>query len=193
MDPTYTLLTFALAGVFLKLADDYGEEGNSLLGYAAAFTAAGLFWLLIKVDQYTSAVMLAVVVGCIASLKVDRWNLIAGLILLAVLMGAMGFEIPALPPLITLAAAAYLDEASHDRHWKRQWIKRVFRYRPLLKGLVVLLAALGLLSPLSAVGLIVFDISYDSTGVAIRRGKSTDGVGGTQPIELRSGERSKVA
>lgn len=193
MNPIYTLLAFALAGVFLKLADDYGEKGNSLIGYAAAFTAAGLFWLLVKVDQYTSAVMLAVVVGCIASLKVDRWNLIAGLILLAVLMGAMGFEIPALPPLITLATAAYLDEAGHDRRWRWGWIKRVFRYRPILKGLVVLLAALGLLSPLSAVGLIVFDVSYDSTGVVIRRGKSTDGVGGTQPTELRSGERSKVA
>ncbi len=183
---------FALAGVSLKIADDYGEGGSNLLGYAAAVTAAGLFWLLVKVDQYTSAVMLAVVVGCIASLKVNRWNLTAGLILLAVLMGAMGFETPALPPLVTLSVATYLDELGHDRQWRVGGIKLFFRYRCLLKGLVVLLAALGLLSPLSALGLIVFDISYDAAGAALRRDKSADRVYGSQSVELRGRKRSEV-
>jgi len=192
MEPAYTLLTFASAGLFLKIADDHGEEGNSPLSYAAALIAGGLFWLLAKEDQYTSAVILSVVIGCLASLKVDQLNLAAGLIFLALLMGVMGFAFPTLPPLVMLAAAAYLDELCHDRHWKASWINLLFRYRVLLKGAVILLAMFGLLTPLSAVGLIVFDFSYDLTGFAVRRVKLTSRVGGAQPVELGGEKGSKL-
>ncbi|MEM3736621.1 MAG: hypothetical protein QXJ75_00810 [Candidatus Bathyarchaeia archaeon] len=167
------ILEFALAGILLKMADKYGEERNSLIGYASAFAAASLFWLLVNVDHYTSTAILAVVIGCIASLKVDRWNLAAGLALLVALMVIIGLEFPVLPALTALSVAAYLDEAGHDRPWRMRYVKLLFRYRFFLKGVAVLLAVIGLLNMLSAVGLITFDISYEVAGAMLKRGRST--------------------
>ncbi|MFH1327715.1 MAG: hypothetical protein ABIH76_02530 [Candidatus Bathyarchaeota archaeon] len=166
----FYIFLFALAGFTLKIADEYGEKGKkNLIGYIAALASATFFWLLLNGDPYFSTVILAVVIGSAISLKVNRLNLIVGLAYLSVLSVIFGFKPPILLFLGIFSAIAFLDELVHDRKAEKGRIQLFFRYRGLLKASVVLFAVLQWITPLSAVGLLTFDLCYELSGKLLEK------------------------
>ncbi|MFQ5762191.1 MAG: hypothetical protein ACE5PO_04070 [Candidatus Bathyarchaeia archaeon] len=166
-DPAVSIAVFAASGVALKLADRWGERGVSPWGYVAAAACAAAFWFLIQGDANVATVVLAIVVGNVLALKTDKPNLIVGVALLAGLSLAFGYSLPVFPLLVPLVAAALLDELLHDKQWGPAVARRLFRYRILMKGLVVALGLAGLLMPAATVGFILFDVGYDATAYAL--------------------------
>jgi len=156
------LLTFASAGFTLKVADVWGERKKGLPAYGASAAAAFLFWLLLQTDGSTATLMVAVVLGSLASLKVDRLNLVFGLAFLAALSAGLGFQHPKPVLLAALTALGFLDEKLHD-HWGSRggtafWF---FRLRGLMKVGAVSLGLTGQLTVFSVAGFMVFDSCYD--------------------------------
>lgn len=166
MDVVCFLLASALAGITLKAADVYGEVKIDFKAYATAIASALLFWLLLRENPYTSTFMTAIIIGCIVSLKVNRPNLIIGLAIIVVLSAALGFQTPIIWILIILASVAYLDEFTHDHalKWKHGF-RLFFRYRGLLKTTAVITALIGVVTPLSMAGFLLFDLCYDLSGI----------------------------
>ena len=137
---------YASAGFALKLSDYYGERGEAIRGYLASLLAAFLFWLMLNVSGFSSALTLAIIFGSILTAKTDRGNLLIGLILLAALAGALGFVNPHIIPLIPMLILAVFDEVIHG------WAERLrglasylARYRFSLKLGVIGLAFLSLM------------------------------------------------
>jgi multisubunit Na+/H+ antiporter MnhE subunit len=171
----YLLLTYALTGISLKAADVYGEVKTDLKAYGISIASAFLFWLLLSESPSTSTFMVAVIIGCVASLKVNRPNLIIGLVIIVILSATLGFHTPIIWPLIILASAAYLDEFAHEHtsKWKHNF-QLFFRYRCFLKATALVIALTGAVTLPSMVGFLIFDICYDLSGICLERRISTN-------------------
>jgi len=151
-----TLTAFSLAGFTLKMADLWGEKGR-WLGYPASAASAILFWLLLKLSASTSTIALSIIVGNLAAGKVDRPNLYLGLAIILLLALTLGFSTPHLPSLAVLSTLAFLDELIHERGG-------FLSFRPSLKAGVIVLAFLGWLTLIAALGLLLFDFAYEVWG-----------------------------
>lgn len=154
---------FALSGVFLKNADYWGEKHVASKGYLSAFVATLCFWYLMHVKSDFSTIIIAIVLSSAVMLKIDRANLIFGVVLLVGLALLLGVQMPNIPLLIGLTALGALDEAFHGRAWKSNIAHAAFRYRILLKSAVIAITILGWLSPTAGLGFLAFDIAYDTT------------------------------
>ena len=169
MNPLYeALLLLAVStptGLMLKLSDSLGEKGNSLEGFTVAGGAAAGFWLLLKSSAAGSTLGLAIILGSLAALKVDRLNLWFGLALTTVLAVMLGWIPPSIPALIPLVALTAADEYLHEYGRKLTGaLRKLSAFRPLLKVGVVMLAALNLLSPAAIPAILAFDLSYEAAG-----------------------------
>jgi hypothetical protein len=158
------ILLFSVSGVTLKLADHWGEREQKLPAYFIALLTAGCFGWLAAQNPLNGALIFGLLLGVIVAQKVDRGNLGVGVI--ATVLFAILFNAP-LPPLwliASVACAAALDEVGHDRNANTdKWYVAVFRFRPLLKLVVI---SLGLLTwipyhiPFNVLG---FDFAYELT------------------------------
>jgi hypothetical protein len=167
MDSLGLIIVFCLAGFFLKTADFLGEKGFKVKAFLASGLSALLFWVLLKANSETATLILSITVGCVLALKVDRPNLVFGVGFLAFLAFIFGFCLPIFWLLVLLTAVTVLDEFTHEK------LKNMFfRFRGFLKTVVVILAFLGFLSYLNALGFIIFDLTYDLTDVWLKRVKS---------------------
>jgi multisubunit Na+/H+ antiporter MnhE subunit len=170
MDAVTLLLVYILAGVTLKAADVYGEVKGDFKAYITSIISAILFWMLLHESPHTATFMGAVIVGCIVSLKVNRPNLIIGLVTIVALSATLGFQMPIIWLLAILSSIAYLDEFTHDRthKWKSRF-RFFFKYRGLLKATAIFAALTGIVTPVSAVGFLLFDVCYDLSGICLER------------------------
>lgn len=172
----FLLIIFIISGITLKLADIYGEKGNNVFQYVFAVASAVSFSLLIAHSSTSSSIILGIIIGVSASRKVNRKNLILGLILTLSASSVLGLifngyswlPIPWL--LIIVSLVTLLDEICHDKFTEKKSVyTELFRFRPLLKLTIVSLALTSFVDATNALGFLSFDLAYDATGWLINR------------------------
>lgn len=156
------ILIFSVSGVTLKLADFWGELERSLPAYSSAILTAVLFGSLAMQDSLNGALIFGLVLGVTVAQKVDRANLGVGVI--ATILFAVLFQAP-LPSLwlfMVVASAASLDEVGHDRSTETQsWFTTVFRFRPILKLVMISLGVMTWIPYHIVINLLCFDLAYE--------------------------------
>lgn len=165
LTPTQLILTFFLAGLSLKIADYLGEKGLKLKAYLASTISAFLFWILIKNDPQSSTIICSIIIGCLLSLKVDKPNLLLGLILILALSIFLGFSTPVFWLLLILTLVVILDEFTHEKFAQKRGFSIFFRFRMFLKIAVIILFLVNFLSLTHLLGFLLFDLSYDLLGL----------------------------
>ncbi len=164
------LITFFLAGFTLKLADFSGEQFNNYISILFGVVSGFLLGLLTTDSAFSSAIVLGVIIGVGASGKINKPNLVIGLIVIAVTALIFGFYMPSFWLLLIIALFAFFDEVEHDRFvGKGGFLAKFFAIRGSLKLLVIFLAAIGSLPILYAGGFLVFDLTYDLTTFLIMK------------------------
>lgn len=161
------IAVFCLAGFFLKTSDFFGEEKVKVKAFLTSGLSAFFFWILLKANSETATLMFSIIIGCVLTLKVDRPNLIFGVVFLAFLALTFGFYPPIFWLLALLTTITVLDELTHEKFGRILF----FRFRCFLKIAVVTLAFSGFLNCLNALGFIVFDLTYDLTDVCLNKVK----------------------
>lgn len=164
LQPTFLLMAFALSGITLKASDFLGEKGNAPLSYISATISAFVFGLLMSDSAFSSSFFLGLIIGVILSRKVDRPNMIVGLILTFIFAFYFGLQIPTPLLLIVVALFTLIDEVGHEKlAQKKGYLAFFFRYRLSLKLIMVLLAGIFLVRVIHLMGFLCFDLSYDLT------------------------------
>lgn len=160
------LALFSAAGLTLKLADLGGELRISNLAFFSAGICGILFGALIVESGFSSAIVLGAVLGVAAAGKINRANLVFGVVVAVLTALILGFSMPLAWLLLVVALFAFLDEVLHDRFIvKSDLLNRLFAYRCCLKLAMIGLAALNLLPLLYAGGFLLFDLTYDVAAV----------------------------
>jgi hypothetical protein len=158
------LLTFAFGGLTLKLADFTGERGGLLIPYLTAGLSALFFAILIGDNPSSSAMVIGIIVGSALSLKLDRPNLVFGLVATVLIAIMLGFKTPLPWLLILVSASSFIDEVGHNRLDRTDHrLRPIFRHRLILKTVIALLTASRLLSIIHGLGFFCFDLTYDAT------------------------------
>jgi len=169
LEPWALMLLFGLAGFTLKLSDYAGERDKG----SPAFLVAGICGLtlgaLISESPFSSSIVLGIIIGVGLSKKIDRKNLMFGLAMTAFSALLLGPELPTAWLLVVVALSSFLDELSHDRLTTKSGVGMLFRYRPILKATIVVSAVASALSWVYAIAFLLFDLSYDVTGVLLAR------------------------
>jgi len=146
----------------LKLADHLGERGQSLQAYVYAAFSGALLEGLVHTGVEESSYVLGIVLGVALGGKINRPNLLAGLLTMAISALIFGLALPHPWLLVVVALLSFLDEVGHDRLASRTGsVGLLFRYRMGLKVGTILLAISWLVSVTTAVGFLCFDLSYD--------------------------------
>jgi hypothetical protein len=166
------ILIFSVSGVTLKLADHWGELEHKLPAYTTAILSAGFFGWLAAQNPLNGALIFGILLGVIVAQKVDRGNLGVGVIatvLFAILFNA---PLPSLWLIVSVACAAALDEIGHDRTNTNKWYIAVFRFRPILKLVVISLGLLTWIPYHIILNVLGFDLSYELTNGALAQKNS---------------------
>jgi len=165
-------LAYFLAGLSLKLGDDLLDElERPNLAWLPLTLSGVLFGLLMTISEYDLALLVSIIIGVLASGKVNRVQYSIGFILIFVTVGIIG-----VPPIATwlswivivvvMFLAAVLDEKGND--WADQnespRAYKFFRYRFTMKVTVMLLAIPWPLFLPTALGLWIFDFGYELMG-----------------------------
>lgn len=179
MVPLAVVGAFSGAGVTLKLADDLGESGQSRKAYVPAILSGILLGLLFLAGRDESSYVAGIVLGVALGGKVDRPNLVVGLLtigitgLILVLFQRLFPPIPWLLAVVT--GLALLDERAHDRLTGRGGLSGALTgLRPGLKVATVIMALAGLVSVPAAAGFLGFDLCYEATSLIINESRGTD-------------------
>jgi hypothetical protein len=150
-----------MAGISLKLADFYGEQKRGILAYAFAGLAAVCLSIIITVNSSHAAVFFGIIIGVTLAGKLDQLNMIFGLIFTILLAFLFGFQIPDIPLLIIITIAALLDEIGHGMKVVKGFFSQFFRYRMILKVIIIILTISIRIHYSLAIGFFCFDLSYD--------------------------------
>ncbi|MEM2094460.1 MAG: hypothetical protein QXI32_04095 [Candidatus Bathyarchaeia archaeon] len=159
----FIIPTFIFAGVALKTADWAGESADSAVGYLSATIAGMLLGMLTSYGSDESSIVTGLILGVALAGKIDRPNLVFGVVVTAVTALVAGFQTPRIWLLILVSTLSVVDEAGHDRAaTKSRPIGTFFRFRGSLK-LAVLATGITSMVPLATVvGFLGFDIGYDA-------------------------------
>ncbi len=158
-----TVAVFSGAGATLKLADRQGENSRGLGAYGSAILSGVLLGTLMHVGADESSYVLGIVLGVAFGGKIDRPNLWAGLLTVAIVALILGLSEPFLWLVAVVAILSLIDEIGHGRLSKRRdLLGLMFRYRAALKIATILLAMASLISLTAAIGFLCFDLSYDA-------------------------------
>jgi hypothetical protein len=164
------LLAYTVSGISLKLADYYGERSNSPVAFTLATLAALCMGMLISSNPVSSSIVIGIVVGVILSRKVNRPNLIYGLILTLITALVFSISLPNPWLLVSVAVSSLIDEFGHERYSGGEgMLTWFFKLRSSLKALMALSAILSLVNMINVLGFFFFDISYDLTSWLIGR------------------------
>ncbi len=177
------ILFYPLSGFFMKLSDDaHDQKHNTLLGIVAAVICGVSIGYLAVTSADAACIFLAILIGTVASWKVDCLNHILSLLIFVGIIAVAGFPSIGIVTLAVCAAAAFLDEIGNDSEWaaKRKYVHEFFQYRFALKIVILIFAVLGTLStlypglqisgvqffaPLTFVYFLLFEISYELVGL----------------------------
>ncbi len=168
---------YFLAGLTLKMGDDFLDELERPDFAWLPLTLSGLlFGLLMTISEYDFALLVSIIIGVLASGKVNRPQFSVGFVLIFVVVAIMGLPTTTIwLDWITLVfimfLAAVIDEKGND--WADQNISprahRFFRFRFTMKISVVLLTLLWSALLPTAVGLWIFDAGYELTGWSMKK------------------------
>jgi hypothetical protein len=177
--PLAVIAAFSGAGATLKLADDLGESRQSRQAYGVAILSGILLGLLFEAGRDESSYVAGIVLGVVLGRKVDRPNLVVGVLtigitgLMLVLAQRLLAPIPWLVAVVT--GLALLDELAHDRLSGRGGLSGTLtRLRPGLKVATVIMALAGLVSVPAAAGFLCFDLCYEAASFFINGSRGTD-------------------
>jgi len=167
IDPLMVIIIYTLAGLTLKLSDFYGEHRTGYVPYFITLLSAYFFALLMIESEYSSSIAIGIIIGVLLSGKVNRPNLIFGLILIISLSLLMGFVFPN-QIVIPISIFTYLDEIFHEKFNSRfQILNTFFQFRPVLKIVIAIFFLLNWLPLTYSIGFFCFDLSYDLTSTII--------------------------
>jgi len=167
IDPLMVIIIYTLAGLTLKLSDFYGEHRTGYVPYFVTLLSAFFFALLMIESEYSSAIAIGIIVGVLLSGKVNRPNLIFGLILIISLSLLLGFVFPN-QIVIPISIFGYIDEIFHEKFNSRfEILNTFFRFRPVLKSVIAIFFLLNWLPLTYSIGFFCFDLSYDLTSTII--------------------------
>jgi len=157
-----TVVAFAVAGATLKLADYVGETSPKMNSYIYAVVSGALLGGLMQAGADESSYVLGIVLGVALGGKIDRPNLLVGLITVGIVALFLGFSGPHLWLLATVALLSLFDEVAHNHLSKHDgFIGLLSRHRAGLKFATIILAIASLISLTAAVGFLSFDVCYD--------------------------------
>lgn len=172
------ILVFSVSGVTLKLADHWGELEHKLPAYFTAILTSGFFGWLAAQNPLNGALIFGLLLGVIVAQKVDRGNLGVGVIATVLFAFLFNAPFPSLWLIVSVACAAALDEIGHDRKSRTdRWYVAVFRFRPILKLVVI---GFGLLTwiPYHVILYVLgFDFAYELTNGVLAK-KNSGGIEG---------------
>jgi len=169
--PTVLLLIiFLAAGISLKITDTTGERGHSVLSYLLAGLSGVLFGILISESKISSAIMLGIVIGVMASAKVNKPNLVFGLAVAIITAIICGFTIPTLWLFLAVTTFAFIDEVGHNRYSKlKSPLGWFFQYRCSLKVAIIFLMIMTVLPLVYCMGFLLFDAGYEAASALLDR------------------------
>jgi hypothetical protein len=168
---------YFLAGLLLKAGDDLLDElDRPNLSWGPLALSGLLFGFIMTVSEWDLALMTSIIIGVLASGKVNRPQFIVGFVLIVVVVIVLG-----LPPIsqmldwltlvVMMFLAAVLDERGND--WTDQQASpraySFFKFRFTLKISVLLLSIPWPLLLPTAVGLWFFDLGYELAAWTVRR------------------------
>lgn len=153
---------FTGAGATLKLADHLGENSQSITAYASAILSGALFGVLMHIGPEESSYVLGIVLGVAFSGKINRPNLVAGLLTVGAVVLLVGLSMPYLWLVVTVTILSLVDEVGHSYFSDKQnYVSVPFRYRASLKLGTIFLSVATLISLTTTLGFLCFDLSYD--------------------------------
>jgi ABC-type amino acid transport system permease subunit len=160
---------YFLAGLMLKMGDDFLDELNrSDLSWVPLAISGILFGLIMTVSEWDLALMTSIIIGVLASGKVNRPPFLVGFVAIAIVVILRGLPTVSgildwLTLVVMMFLAAVLDERGND--WADQQISPVahqfFKFRFTLKISVLLLSIPWPLLLPTAIGLWFFDFGYE--------------------------------
>jgi ABC-type amino acid transport system permease subunit len=172
---------YLLAGLTLKIGDDLLDELDKPdLSWVPLALAGVLFGFIMTVSEYDLALITSIIIGVIASGKVNRLQFVVGFVLIFAVVLFIG-----IPPIsswldwltlvIMMFLAAVLDERGNE--WTDKKVSprayKFFEYRFTLKVSVILISLIWPLLLPAAVGLWFFDFGYEIAGWIVRRNYSS--------------------
>lgn len=153
---------FACAGATLKLADYLGERSQGITAYASAIFSGAFFGMLMHAGPEESSYVLGIILGVAFSNKINRPNLITGLVTIGAVVLLLGLSTPYLWLVVIVAILSLVDEVGHGYFSdKKSYPSVLFRYRGVLKVGTIFLLAVSLISLTTTFGFLLFDLSYD--------------------------------
>lgn len=145
------------------MADLSGELKFRNLALLSAVICGGLLGILITESRFSSAIVLGIIVGVAITGKINQVNLITGVAVSLLTAVILGFVVPSIWLLATVAFFAFLDEVLHDKFaGKRVPLANFFSYRCCLKLTMLAVAILALVPLLYTAGFLAFDLTYDA-------------------------------
>jgi hypothetical protein len=170
LPPELFLAAFAVSGVTLKTSDFLGEREKTPLSVLSAVTSSLVFGVLMSESVFSSSLILGLFIGVTLSRKVDRPNLVLGLILTFAF--AFLFEVKTPTPwlVIVVTSFTFIDEWGHEQLSRKEGIAALFfRYRLTLKLVMSLLTLISHVQALHLMGFLCFDLSYDITNLILKK------------------------
>ncbi|MBE0527185.1 hypothetical protein E4H12_07720 [Candidatus Thorarchaeota archaeon] len=168
---------YLLAGLTLKVGDDLLDELEKPdLSWVPLALAGVLFGFIMTVSEWDLALLTSIIIGVIASGKVNRLQFVVGFVLIFVVVMFVGIPsisswLDWLTLVIMMFLAAVLDERGNA--WADQEVSpkayKFFEYRFTLKVSVILISLIWPLLFPAAVGLWFFDFGYEIAGWIARR------------------------
>jgi hypothetical protein len=155
----------------LKLADYWGERvWFPLPAYSSAVLTALLFGSLAAQDPLNGALIYGLLLGVTVAQKVDRGNLVVGIVATVIFTVLFQAPFPSLWLMVIVAIAAALDEVGHDRSSAIQGKHAtVFRFRPALKLVVFSLGWISWIPYQMIVNILGFDLAYEGVNWVLTR------------------------
>jgi hypothetical protein len=170
LPPEMFLAAFAVSGVTLKTSDFLGERENTLLAVLSAVASSFVFGVLMSESVFSSSLILGLFIGVTVSRKVDRPNLVLGLILTFAFAFLFEVKTPTLWLVIVVTLFTFIDEWGHEQLSRENGAAALFfRYRLTLKLVMSLLTLMSRIELLHLMGFLCFDLSYDLTNLILQK------------------------
>ena len=170
LPPELFLAAFAVSGMTLKTSDFLGERENTPLAVLSAVASSLVFGVLMSESVFSSSLILGLFIGVTASRKVDRPNLVLGLILTFAFAFLFEVKTPTLWLVIVVTLFTFIDERGHEQFSRKEGAAALFfRYRLTLKLVMSLLTLMSQIEVLHLMGFLSFDLSYDLTNLILQK------------------------
>lgn len=160
--PLSIIIVFIVAGSTLKFADYLGEISHSIYTYIPAIISGVCFGVLIHVGVDESSYAVGIILGVTLSGKINRLNLLAGLLTIGIVSFLLSWSTPDTLLVFIICILSFVDEICHNNLIdQNNFIKFLIKYRINLKLGTIFMIVFNMISIIAGVGFLCFDLSYD--------------------------------